>query len=305
MLKKKIRIATRKSPLALFQAMYVKKKLISIFPNLLISIIPIATHGDKFLDSSFIKNNGKGVFIKELELALIQNKVDIAIHSVKDIPMVIHKNLSLACICKRINPLDALVSKKYENIDQLPKNAIIGTSSLRRKFQLINYRQDLIFSPLRGNIETRLKKLDKGKYDAIILAAAGLKRLGLKKRISYIIPPELSLPPCGQGAIGIECRLKDKKIINILKKIHHYKSKILIQTERAFCKKLSIGCQLPVGSFAILKKGKIWLRTFVSSTDGKKIMKGEKIGSFYDAKKIGCSLASEFLKSGVGKILNQ
>ncbi|CAL4325589.1 hydroxymethylbilane synthase [Buchnera aphidicola] len=303
LLKKKIRIATRKSPLALFQAMYVKKKLISIFPNLLITIIPIITHGDKFLNASFIKSNGKGVFIKELEIALLQNKADIAIHSVKDIPMNIHKNLSLACICKRDNPLDALISKNYKNINELPKNAVIGTSSLRRKFQLMNYRQDLIISPLRGNIETRLKKLDKGKYDAIVLAAAGLKRLGLQKRISYLIPPELSLPPCGQGAIGIECRIKDRDLITILEKIHHYKSKILIQAERAFCKKLLIGCQLPVGSYAILKKEKIWLRTFISSFDGKDIIKGEKIGSVNDAKKIGYGLASELLKKGAKKIL--
>lgn len=304
MQKKILRIATRKSPLALQQTKYVQKKILSLYPNLNIKIIPIVTHGDHILNKSLSKISGKGLFIKELEFALLENKADIAIHSMKDLPVNITKELCLISICKRGNALDSMVSNHYASINQLPKGAIVGTSSLRRQCQLITYRPDLIVSPLRGNVETRIAKLDEGKYDAIILATEGLNRLCLKHRITQIIPAELSLPPCGQGAIGIQSRLHDKKVLFFLSKLNHFDTFLEIKAERAFCKKLESGCQIPVGSYAILKKKKIWLRGLVGSPDGAVILKGERFGWYNTAEEMGYSLAKELLNNGARKILD-
>jgi len=304
MYNKTLRIATRKSPLALEQTKYVQKKILSLYPNLDIKLVPIVTHGDNILNKSLSKIGGKGLFIKELEHALLENKADIAIHSMKDLPMNITKELCLVSICKRGSALDSLISNNYQSINQLPKGAIVGTSSLRRKCQLITYRPDLIISPLRGNIETRIAKLDQGKYDAIILAAEGLNRLSLKNRISQIIPAKLSLPSCGQGAIGIQSRLHDKKILFFLSHLNHINTFIEISTERAFCRKLESGCQIPIGSYAILKKNKIWLRGLVGSPNGEIILQGERIGCYNTGEKMGYSLADELLNNGAKNILN-
>jgi len=302
--KKTLRIATRKSPLALEQTKYVQKKILSLYPDLNIKLVPIVTHGDNILNQSLSKIGGKGLFIKELERALLENKADIAIHSMKDLPVNITKELSLVSICKRGNALDSLVSNNYESINKLPKGATVGTSSLRRQCQLITYRPDLIVSPLRGNIGTRLNKLDQGKYDAIILATEGLNRLNLKNRITQIIPAELSLPSCGQGAIGIQSRLHDKKVLFFLSHLNHINTVIEINAERAFCRKLESGCQIPIGSYAVLKKNKIWLRGLVGSPNGKTILKGERIGSYNTGEKMGYSLADELLRNGAKNILN-
>ncbi|CAL4325975.1 hydroxymethylbilane synthase [Buchnera aphidicola] len=304
MQKKILRIATRKSPLALQQTKYVQKKILSLYPNLDIKIIPIVTHGDHILNKSLSKISGKGLFIKELEFALLENKADIAIHSMKDLPVNITKELCLISICKRGNALDSMVSNHYASINQLPKGAIVGTSSLRRQCQLITYRPDLIVSPLRGNVETRIAKLDEGKYDAIILATEGLNRLCLKNRITQIIPAELSLPSCGQGAIGIQSRSHDKKVLFFLSKLNHFNTFIEVKAERAFCKKLESGCQIPIGSYAILKKKKIWLRGLVGSPDGAVILKGERFGWYNTAEEMGYSLAKELLNNGAKKILD-
>ncbi|MCU4137216.1 hydroxymethylbilane synthase [Buchnera aphidicola (Sitobion miscanthi)] len=304
MYKKTLRIATRKSPLALEQTKYVQKKILSLYPDLNIKLVPIVTHGDNILNQSLSKIGGKGLFIKELERALLENKADIAIHSMKDLPVNITKELSLVSICKRGNALDSLVSNNYESINKLPKGATVGTSSLRRQCQLITYRPDLIVSPLRGNIGTRLNKLDQGKYDAIILATEGLNRLNLKNRITQIIPAELSLPSCGQGAIGIQSRLHDKKVLFFLSHLNHINTVIEINAERAFCRKLESGCQIPIGSYAVLKKNKIWLRGLVGSPNGKTILKGERIGSYNTGEKMGYSLADELLRNGAKNILN-
>ncbi|WAI18659.1 MAG: hydroxymethylbilane synthase [Buchnera aphidicola (Acyrthosiphon caraganae)] len=301
---KTLRIATRKSPLALEQTNYVKKKILSLYPDLNIKLVPIVTHGDNILNKSLSKISGKGLFIKELEHALLENKADIAIHSMKDLPVNITKELCLVSICKRGNALDSLVSNDYQSINQLPKGAIIGTSSLRRQCQLITYRPDLVFSPLRGNIETRIAKLDQGKYDAIILATEGLNRLNLKNRITQIIPAELSLPSCGQGAIGIQSRIHDKKVLFFLSRLNHLKTFIEINAERAFCRKLESGCQIPIGSYAILKKNKLWLRGLVGSPDGKITLKGERRGWYNTGEKMGYSLANELLNNGAKNILN-
>ncbi|QIQ41575.1 MAG: hydroxymethylbilane synthase [Buchnera aphidicola (Aphis urticata)] len=304
MKRKILRIATRNSPLALAQTKYVEKKILSLYPDLNIQLVPIVTHGDNILNKSLSKIGGKGLFIKELEFALLENKADIAIHSMKDLPVHITKELCLVSICKRGNPLDSLVSNRYKSINQLPKGAKIGTSSLRRQCQLITYRPDLIVAPLRGNIETRIAKLDQGKYDAIILAAEGLNRLRLKHRITQIIPAELSLPSCGQGAIGIQSRLYDKQILFFLSHLNHISTFIEINTERAFCKTLEAGCQIPIGSYAILKKNEIWLRGLVGSPDGAMILKGERVGWYNNAEEMAYSLANELLSHGAQQILD-
>ncbi|HXK00679.1 MAG TPA: hydroxymethylbilane synthase [Buchnera sp. (in: enterobacteria)] len=301
--KKIIRIATRNSPLALLQSNFIKKKLLCFYPHLIIKLIPIVTRGDIILHKSLSNIGGKGLFIKELELALLENKADIAVHSMKDIPNTLPPGLCLSSICKRGNALDALVSNHYKSIDHLPKRAIIGTSSLRRKSQLIRYRPDLIIYPLRGNIHTRLKKLDDGHYTAIILSAEGLNRLGLKKRISQIIPAELSLPPCGQGAIGVEYRSSDLNIAILLRTMQDKNTEIIIKTERAFCKKMNSGCQIPVASYAILSKKKLWLRGLVCSPDGKIFLSGQRVGNPHVGEEMGNILATELLNQGALKIL--
>ncbi|WP_343128816.1 hydroxymethylbilane synthase [Buchnera aphidicola (Kurisakia onigurumii)] len=300
-----LKIITRKSPLALAQTKYVQKKLYCINPKLKIQLIPIQTKGD-IIFKKFKKNyiDTKRLFVEELEIALLQNKADIAIHSTKDMPIQMHPKLILSGICKRENPLDAFVSNKYQTLQELPQGAIIGTSSSRRKCQLLFLRPDLLITPIRGNVETRLKKLDQGKYDAIILAVAGLKRLKLKCRINEIISPTILLPSCGQGSIGIQSKLDDKKINFLIKKINHKKSYLRTLAERSFCKKIGSSCQFPIGSFAILKKNKLFLRGLVGSPNGENIIKGEKIGNFFEAKKIGKHLAKEILNKGAKKIVD-
>jgi hydroxymethylbilane synthase len=306
MAKKTLRIATRKSPLALLQANFVRKKLLSVYPDWNFYLIPMSTNGDNFLKSSFSKLNGKGIFMKELELALINNTADIAIHSMKDVPVNISKKLCLASICKRDNPLDALISNYYSSIDRLPFKAKIGTSSLRRKCQLINYRSDLNVLPLRGNIETRLKKLDEGIYDAIVLAVAGLNRLKLKHRIQQIIPPELLLPPGGQGAIGIQSRSNDLETIFLVKVLTDEITDIEIQAERAFCKKMNSSCKIPIGSYAkIFNNNQIKLKGLIGLPNGKKILKEEAIGPLISAKDIGNKLAKKLLKMGAKNLLKK
>ncbi|BAP58384.1 hydroxymethylbilane synthase [Candidatus Tachikawaea gelatinosa] len=308
MLKKIIRIATRKSPLALWQAQYVKKKLLNLYNYTLeIKIIPILTAGDKHLNIT-IKNNihlHKSFFTKELEDAITNNYADIAVHSMKDVPNKLPKGLGLVSVCKRENPYDAFVSNDYASINDLPKSAIIGTSSIRRQFQLNNYRSDLITKTLRGNVETRLKKLDLGKYDAIILAVSGLKRLGKEKRIKEILPIEFFLPCAGQGAIGIESRLSDIETVKILRQINDKKTACCVLAERSMNNYLGTGCQSPTGSFAIIKNKKIWLRGFIGSVNNKKIIFDEKKGPLNQPIKVGINLAKKLIKQGAHKILHE
>ncbi|CAL4325427.1 Porphobilinogen deaminase [Buchnera aphidicola (Thelaxes suberi)] len=293
-----LRIATRKSPLALIQAESVKNKLSAIYPNLNIQLIPIKTHGDIIAKKRWNALNGKGIFIKELEIALLENIADIAIHSVKDLPIInMSTKLCLSTVLKRGNPLDALISNMYNKLQDLPKGAIIGTSSLRRQCQLLHYRPDLIVHPVHGNIETRLKKLDEGKYDAIILSVEGLNRLNLHNRINEVIPLNISLPSCGQGAIGIQSRIQDTKIHKLLKKINHKNSFLRIQAERLLCFQLNAGCYSPVGSYASIKKNKLSLKGLIGSNDGKKLIRGERTGSYLEIKKMSYSLALELLKN--------
>ncbi|MFZ2320968.1 MAG: hydroxymethylbilane synthase, partial [Pseudomonas sp.] len=249
---REIRIATRKSALALWQAEYVKACLEQAHPGLLVSLVPMVSRGDKLLDAPLAKIGGKGLFVKELETALLDNEADIAVHSMKDVPMDFPEGLGLFCICEREDPRDAFVSNTFASLDELPAGSVVGTSSLRRQAQLLALRPDLKIHFLRGNVNTRLAKLDAGEYDAIILAAAGLIRLGFGARIRASISVEASLPAGGQGAVGIECRSADAEIHALLAPLHHRETALRVTAERALNKHLNGGCQVPIACYALL-----------------------------------------------------
>lgn len=302
-MKEILKIATRKSPLALWQAKYVKNLLKKFHPNLKIKLIPIVTKGDR-LDKIFSYN--KDLFVKELEIAILEKKADIAVHSIKDMSTnKYNENLGLVTFCKRDNPFDAFISNKYTSFKNLPKNAIIGTSSKRRICQIKAIRPDLYIKSLRGNINTRLKKLDNHEYDAIILAVAGLTRLGLQNRICKVISENVLLPAIGQGAIGVECNLSNHYIRELLSYINDYETELQVKAERAMYHRISGGCTLPIAAYAILEKNTIWIRGLVGSLDGKNIIKEESRGSFHDVEKVGKILAEKLLKKGAKKILSQ
>jgi hydroxymethylbilane synthase len=299
----KIRIATRKSLLALWQAEYVKAELEKHHPGIVIELVPLTSRGDKILDVPLAKVGGKGLFVKELETALLENEADIAVHSMKDVPMEFPEGLGLTVICPREDARDAFVSNRYNSLDEVPKGAVIGTSSLRRQCQLLALRPDLQIKFLRGNVQTRLKKLDDGEYDAIILAAAGLIRLELKDRIRSYISPEQSLPAGGQGAVGIECRMADLATIELLKPLHHQATAEQVTAERAMNRRLQGGCQVPIACYALHKDGGLWLRGLVGAPDGSEMLFDELSGSLADAEKIGIALADRLLAAGADRIL--
>lgn len=299
---KTIRIATRQSPLALWQAEHVSALLQQAFPNIEIELIKMVTRGDKILDAPLAKIGGKGLFVKELEQGMLEGNADIAVHSMKDVPIDFPDGLHLAAILEREDPTDAFVSNRFQNLDDLPENARIGTSSLRRQCQIKARFPNAEILSLRGNVNTRLAKLDAGDYDAIILASAGLKRLGMSERIRQSLPTEISLPACGQGAIGIECRVDDVEINEMLKVLHHENTAICVIAERAMNAKLNGGCQVPIAGFAELKNGEIFMRALVGNADGNVIYRAEKQG--LSAIEIGENLADYLLKQGAADILN-
>ncbi|WJD50170.1 MULTISPECIES: hydroxymethylbilane synthase [unclassified Enterobacter] len=305
MLDNVLRIATRQSPLALWQAQYVKQRLMACHPGLTVELVPMVTRGDVILDTPLAKVGGKGLFVKELELALIENRADLAVHSMKDVPVEFPKGLGLVTICEREDPRDAFVSNNYDSLDALPAGSIVGTSSLRRQCQLAERRPDLEIRSLRGNVGTRLGKLDKGDYDAIILAVAGLKRLDLEDRIRMALPPELSLPAVGQGAVGIECRLDDTRTHALLAPLNHADTALRVKAERAMNTRLEGGCQVPIGSYAELVDGEIWLRALVGAPDGTVMIRGERRGKPEEAEQLGISLAEELLANGAREILTE
>jgi hydroxymethylbilane synthase len=263
----------------------------------------MVTKGDVILDTPLAKVGGKGLFVKELEQAMLEDRADIAVHSMKDVPIAFPEGLGLVTICEREDPLDAFVSNQYDSVDALPQGAVVGTSSLRRQCQLSARRPDLIIRSLRGNVGTRLGKLDAGDYDAIILAVAGLKRLGLGDRIRYAMPAEESLPAVGQGAVGIECRLDDAQAIALLSALNDDDTAVRVKAERAMNTRLEGGCQVPIGSFALLQGDELWLRGLVGSPDGTAMIRGERRGPRADAEKMGISLAEELLNNGAREIL--
>ena len=303
MLDKVLRIATRQSPLALWQAHYVKDRLLACHPWLQVELVPMVTRGDVILDTPLAKVGGKGLFVKELELALLENRADIAVHSMKDVPVEFPQGLGLTTICEREDPRDAFVSNHYDSIDALPAGSVIGTSSLRRQCQLAADRPDLVIRSLRGNVGTRLSKLDNGDYDAIILAVAGLKRLGLESRVRLALSPEQSLPAVGQGAVGIECRLDDEQTRALLAPLNHADTAVRVAAERAMNTRLEGGCQVPIGSYAELNDGEIWLRALVGAPDGSRMVRGERRGRAEEAESLGVSLAEELLDNGAREIL--
>lgn len=300
---REIRIATRKSALALWQAEHVKARLEAAHPGLQVSLVPMVSKGDKLLDAPLAKIGGKGLFVKELETALLEDQADIAVHSMKDVPMDFPAGLGLFCICEREDPRDAFVSNTFESLDALPAGSVVGTSSLRRQAQLLARRPDLKIHFLRGNVNTRLAKLDAGEYDAIILAAAGLIRLGFEARIRAFISAEHSLPAGGQGAVGIECRVGDAELQQLLAPLNHTETALRVTAERAMNKRLNGGCQVPIACYAILDGEQLWLRGLVGEPDGRRLLRAEQRGSAEDAERLGIEVAEALLAQGAGEIL--
>ncbi|ELL1566169.1 hydroxymethylbilane synthase [Vibrio cholerae] len=300
-----IRIATRQSPLALWQANYVKDALMAAHPGLQVELVTMVTRGDVILDTPLAKVGGKGLFVKELEIAMLEGRADLAVHSMKDVPVDFPDGLGLVTICEREDPRDAFVSNTYAKIEDLPSGAIVGTCSLRRQCQLKAARPDLVIKELRGNVGTRLSKLDAGEYDAIILAAAGLKRLELESRIRSFIEPEQSLPAVGQGAVGIECRVDDQRVRALLASLNHADTADRVRCERAMNLTLQGGCQVPIGSYALLEGDHIWLRALVGEPDGSQIVRGEIRGPRTQAEQLGITLAEQLLSQGAKEILER
>ncbi|MDX3772623.1 hydroxymethylbilane synthase [Chromatiaceae bacterium AAb-1] len=298
-----IRIATRKSALALWQAEYVKAQLLRFHPQLQVELVPMSTQGDKILDTPLAKIGGKGLFVKELETAMLEGRADIAVHSMKDVPVEFPPGLILHTICQREDPRDAFVSNQFKSIAELPAGAVVGTSSLRRQCQLKALRPDLQIRDLRGNVNTRLAKLDSGEFAAIILAAAGLIRLGFEQRIAGFLPVTTSLPANGQGAVGIECRSDDSRIQQLLAPLEHTATRICVLAERAMNRRLQGGCQVPIGAFAELAGNDVWLRGLVGSLDGARIIRNEIRGAAEHAEDLGEQLAETLLQQGAADIL--
>ena len=299
----RLRIATRKSQLALWQAEYVASMLTRAHPGLEVELVKMTTQGDKILDTPLAKVGGKGLFVKELEQGLLAGDADIAVHSMKDVPVELPEGLHLPVICPREDPRDAFVSNTYSALALLPEEARVGTSSLRRQCQIRAMRPDLKILDLRGNVNTRLQKLDDGHYDAIILAAAGLKRLGFEARIREALAPEVSLPAIGQGAVGIECRVQDPHVNELIAPLHDRLTAQRVIAERAMNARLQGGCQVPIAGFAVIEHGILLLRGLVGEPDGSKIVQGEIAGPPENAEELGEVLAEDLLSRGADRIL--
>ncbi|HCE41656.1 MAG: hydroxymethylbilane synthase [Alcanivorax sp.] len=301
-----LRIATRSSPLAVWQAEYVQKRLEALHPGLSVELVRIKTQGDKILDTPLAKIGGKGLFVKELEEAMMDGRADIAVHSMKDVPMELPEGMALPVICEREDPRDAFVSNHHDALMSLPEGARLGTSSLRRQAQVLANRPDLKVSSLRGNVQTRLGKLDDGQFDAIILASAGLKRLEMHERIRYDMPPEESLPAVGQGAVGIECRADDERTAHLLAPLSDPLTWDRVTAERAMNRRLEGGCQVPIAGFALLEEdGRLWLRGLVASEDGKTVLRAEDRAPRENATELGIGIAESLLAQGADRILRE
>lgn len=300
-----IRIATRKSALALWQAEHVRQGLQLHHPGLRVELVTMTTRGDQILDSPLAKVGGKGLFVKELETALLDGRADIAVHSMKDVPVDLPDGLELAVILEREDPRDAFVSNQYASLEDLPQGARVGTSSLRRQCQLYALRPDLAISDLRGNVNTRLDKLDRGDYDAIILACAGLKRLGFGERIRQELGPEIILPAIGQGAIGIECRVGDTTVHDFIRPLGHAKTQDRLRAERSLNQHLSGGCQVPIAGYAEIDHGVVVLRGLVGRPDGSQLIHGVISGRPENGDELGQVLAEDLLGRGADVILRE
>ncbi len=300
---KRIVIASRESALAMWQAQHIRDRLRALYPQTEVSILGMTTQGDQILEVTLSKIGGKGLFVKELETALEDGSADLAVHSLKDVPMNLPAGFVLAAIGKREDPHDAFISNKFDNLAALPAGSVVGTSSLRRESQLRARFPHLKIEPLRGNVQTRLRKLDEGQYAAIILAAAGLKRLGLGARIRGIITSEDSLPAVGQGALGIECRTDRADIIALLQPLHDADTAACVMAERSMSRALGGSCQVPLGGFAEVQNGKLRMRGFVASPDGQRMMRSEAIGEISHPEALGNKIADELRAQGADVIL--
>lgn len=300
-----LRIATRRSPLAMWQAEHVKERLEALHPGLEVELLSMTTRGDRILDAPLAKVGGKGLFVKELEQALIDGRADIAVHSMKDVPMQFPDGLGLEAILDRAAPTDAFISTHYRSIEELPKGAHVGTSSLRRQLQLLGARPDLNVSSLRGSVQTRLGKLDSGHFDAILLATSGLTRLGMGDRITREVAPELILPACGQGALGIECRQDDTRVLEMIRPLIDPATDCCVRAERAMNTRLEGGCQVPIGGYAVLEDNgaTLWLRALVGAPDGSEVLRFEQRGPATDPVALGIAVAEGLLAQGAGEIL--
>ncbi|RUO18765.1 hydroxymethylbilane synthase [Aliidiomarina iranensis] len=296
-------IATRKSALALWQAEHIKARLEALHPGLTVMLLPMSTRGDVILDTPLAKIGGKGLFVKELEVAMLEGRADIAVHSMKDVPVDFPAGLELATICKREDPRDAFVSNHYKHLADMPAGSVVGTCSLRRRCQVAEQFPDLIIKDLRGNVQTRLRKLDEGEFDAIILAASGLKRLELHERITACLDPEHLLPANGQGALGIECRSDDERVKALLAPLEDNETRACVHAERAMNRRLEGGCQVPIGAYAELTGETLNLRGLVGATDGSQVIRNSVAGPMQNAEALGIQLAEKLLAAGAGEIL--
>lgn len=300
-----VRIATRQSPLAMWQAEWVKAELELAHPGLLVELLPMTTRGDRILDAPLAKVGGKGLFIKELEVAMLEGRADIAVHSMKDVPMEFPEGLGLHVICAREDYRDAFVSTHHDSFDTLPEGAVVGSSSLRRQCQLRARRPDIVIRDLRGNVNTRLAKLDAGEYDAIILASAGLIRLGMESRIREVLAPEICLPAGGQGAVGIECASDDDELRSLLSVLGHAPTATTVSAERAMNARLNGGCQVPIACLAELQEnGSLFLRGLVGDPRGETILRSEFSGSADEPEALGIRVAEDLLAQGADRILS-
>ena len=299
----KLVIASRESALAMWQAEHIRDRLVALYPKTEVSILGMTTQGDQILNVSLSKIGGKGLFVKELETALAEGRADIAVHSLKDVPMHLPDGFMLCCIGKREDPRDAFISNRFANLEALPEGSVVGTSSLRRESQLRARFPHLKIEPLRGNVQTRLRKLDEGQYAAIILAAAGLKRLGLGERIRALISPEHSLPAVGQGALGIECRADRADLEALLRPIHDAETAACVLAERAMSRALAGSCQVPLGGFAEASGNTLHMRGFVASPDGQQMLRAELSGSINAPEDLGNAIASALRAQGAEAIL--
>ncbi|MDG9949291.1 hydroxymethylbilane synthase [Acinetobacter ursingii] len=299
-----LKIATRQSPLALWQAEHIRARLQELYPDLEVELVKFVTQGDKILDTPLAKIGGKGLFVKELEAALLDGRADLAVHSMKDVPMHLPEGLCLPVICEREDPFDAFVSNHFVHFEDLPQGARVGTSSLRRKCQILKQRPDLTIIDLRGNVGTRLSKLDEGQYDAIILASAGLKRLGLESRIRHSLAPEISLPAVGQGALGLECRTNDQTVLDLIRPLLDEKTWHCVRTERAFNAYLEGGCQVPIAGYATLDGNQISIEGRVGSVDGQTLLCAQQSDHTEHAEQLGIRLAQQLLQQGAGELLS-
>lgn len=299
-----IRIATRQSRLALWQTEYVADTLRRAHPGIEIEIIPMTTRGDEILDRSLAKVGGKGLFIKELEVAMMEDRADIAVHSMKDVPWDLPDGMRIGAVLQRADPGDAIAAKPgLDSLAKLPEGARVGTSSLRRQAQIRHVRPDLQVEPVRGNVETRLRKMDEGEFDAVILAAAGLKRLGLGERITGRLEIEECLPAVGQGIIGIECKSSDEAVLEALRAIEHTKTRYCLEGERSVAAQLQASCESPIAAYGELRDGELFLRGVVAKPDGSTLLRGQVRGASTDARRLGKELVADLRNQGAQELL--